>query len=150
VVVERRPRETILESLCAWPYPQPRTLNLAATRGSKVVTAIADSLIWKFIVEMWSEMILDLPIEILSEILVLLDYRSILHSSAVIFPILIPLFLLSSQPSNRFAHSFMPSLPRPSISNIASSLLRRDSSMGHPEVQHRRQPHVWTSFSSDE
>ena len=69
-------------------------------------------------------MLLDLPIEILSEILVLLDYLSILHCSAVIFPFLFPLFLLSAS-SNRFADNSMPSLARLSISNIASSSPRR-------------------------
>ena len=38
-------------------------------------------------------MLLDLPVEILSEILVLLDYLSILHCSAVNFPFLVYLFL---------------------------------------------------------
>jgi hypothetical protein len=38
-------------------------------------------------------MLLDLPVEILSEILVLLDYLSILHCSTVNFPFLVSLFL---------------------------------------------------------
>ena len=94
-------------------------------------------------------MLLDLPVKILSEILVLLDYLSILHCSAVIFSILFPLFLLSA-PSNRFADNSMPSSPHLSIFNIASSSPRRGSSMARPEGQHRRRLRAWTSYSSGE
>jgi hypothetical protein len=60
--------------------------------------ATAERLRWRIIAfekEKKPPMLLDLPVEILSEILVLLDYRSILHSSAVSVPL--PPFLSSSQ-----------------------------------------------------
>ena len=92
-------------------------------------------------------MLLDLPVEILSEILVLLDYLSISHCSAVnLFPL--PRFSVLTLP-NRFAGIFVPSSQHLSISNINSSSQRMGSLMGHPEGQRPLRPRGWTSYSSD-
>jgi len=83
-------------------------------------------------------MLLDLPVEILSEVLVLLDHLSILRCSALKFPL--PHFSFSPSSLfgchvNRSAGSSMSSSLRLSISNTASSSQQRGSLMGRPEVQ---------------
>ncbi len=71
-------------------------------------------------------MLLDLPVEILSEVLVLLDYLDILRCSAVNhFLSSFPFYLSYICLKNRFPSNFMASSLRPSISNTASSSQRK-------------------------
>ena len=91
--------------------------------------------------------LLDLPVEILSEILIQLDHLYILRCSAV---------RLSNPPLThpplyyqiRSAGSSTPSSPPPSPSNTASSSPQTGSSTATQAAQHRPPQRAWRSCSS--